>query len=67
MPANLNIPRSDALRAAPLDSWIALTEDETSVVATGTTYEEVSKRLDEAGIKDSIIVKTPKSWLRFAV
>jgi len=67
MPATLNIARSEALRAAPLDSWIALTEDETRIVATGATYEEVSRRLDEAGVEESVIIKTPKSWIRFAV
>ncbi len=67
MPAILNVPRSDALRGAPLDSWIALSEDETSVVATGTTYGEVSERLKAAGIEESIIIKTPKAWMRFAV
>jgi hypothetical protein len=62
-----NTARSEALRAAPLDSWVALTEDETRVIATGATYGEVSKRLDEAEVTDSIIIKTPKSWLRFAI
>jgi len=62
-----NTPRSEALLAAPLDSWVALTDDETRVIATGATYEEVSKRLDEAEVADSIIIKTPKSWLRFAI
>ena len=63
----LNTPPSEALRGAPLDSWIALTEDETRVIATGATYEEVARRLDDAGDKDSAILKTPKSWLPFAV
>lgn len=67
MPAPINIARSEALRAAPLDSWIALTEDETRVTATGATYEEVAKRLDDAGDKDSVILKTPKAWMPFAV
>lgn len=67
MPAALNAPRSEALRAAPPDSWIALNEDESRVVAVGSTYEELSKRLDEAGIEDSVIIKTPKSWIPFAV
>jgi hypothetical protein len=62
-----NTPRSDALRAAPLDSWIALTEDETRVIATGATYQEVSKQLDAVGVEDSVIIKTPKSWLQFAI
>lgn len=62
-----NTPRSELLRSAPLDSWVALTEDETRIVATGATYEEVSKQLDESGDKDSVILKTPKHWLPLAV
>lgn len=67
MSATLNTSRSEALRGAPLDSWIALSEDETRVIATGATYEEVAKQLDDAGDKDSVILKTPKSWLPLAV
>jgi hypothetical protein len=67
MPATLNSPRSEALRTAPLDSWVALTEDESRIVATGATYEEVAKQLDDAGDKDSVILKTPKIWLPLAV
>jgi len=67
MPATLNAPRSEALRSAPLDSWIALTEDESGIIAVGATYEEVSKQLDKAGLENSIIIKTPKSWMPFAV
>lgn len=66
MPAT-NIPRSDALRTAPLNSWVALSEDETRVIATGASYEEVAKRLDEAGVENSVIIKTPESWLRLAI
>ena len=67
MPAALNAPRSEALRAAPLNAWVALAEDESSIVATGSTYEEVSKQLDEAGLDNATIIKTPESWMRFAV
>lgn len=67
MPPLINTQRSEALRTAPLDSWVALTEDETRITATGATYEEVSKRLDDAGDKDSIILKIPSSWLPFAI
>jgi hypothetical protein len=67
MPAILNTPRVDALRSAPLDSWVALSEDETRVVATGATYEEVVNKSEGAGVSDPVIVKTPKSWLPFSV
>jgi len=37
-------PRFEALKSAPLDSWIALSEDESRIVAIGPSYEEaVSK------------------------
>ncbi|HLZ90776.1 MAG TPA: hypothetical protein VKQ28_03605 [Candidatus Acidoferrum sp.] len=67
MAATLNNPRSEVLRGAPLDSWVALAEDETRIIATGATYEDVAKQLDDAGDKDSVILKTPKLWLPFAV
>jgi hypothetical protein len=67
MAATANTARSEALRAAPLDSWVALSEDETRITASGATYGEVAKLLDDAGDKDSVILKTPKSWLPFAV
>jgi hypothetical protein len=67
LPPALNTQRSEALRAAPLDSWVALSEDETRISATGATYEEVAKQLEDAGDKSSIILKTPKSWLPFSV
>jgi hypothetical protein len=67
MPAVINTARTEALRTAPLDSWIALNGNETEVIATGATYEVVSKLLDESGVEDSLILKTPKTWARFAV
>jgi hypothetical protein len=67
MSAILNTPRVDALRSAPLDSWVALSEDESRIVASAATYEEVVKKCDEAGLSDPVILKTPKSWLPFSV
>jgi hypothetical protein len=49
-----------------LGCWVTLTEDETRISAVGATYEEVAKRLNEAGDDTSIILKTPKSWATFA-
>jgi hypothetical protein len=55
------------LRSAPLDSWIALSEDESRIVAVGHTYSEVSERSDAAGEADPIILKTPTAWEPFSV
>ncbi len=59
--------RSEALRNAPLDSWVALSVDETRVVAVGASYEEVSAELDRIGDADSVILKTPSAWLPLAL
>lgn len=67
MPAIANDPRAELLRAAPLNSWIALAEDESRVVATGATYEEAARNSEEAGVSDPLIIKTPSSWLPFSV
>ena len=67
MVSKRNVGRNKALWSAPLDSWIALSEDETRVVATGATFAEVAKLLDEASDENSVILKTPKSWLPLGV
>jgi hypothetical protein len=60
-------PRLEALRSAPLNSWIVLSEDESRVVASGATFEEVVKKSEEAGIADPIVMRTPPEWLPFSV
>lgn len=68
MPATLESNRLEMLRGAPLDSWIALSEDETKIVAVGKTYEEAVARSEEQGVVDPVLIKTPpKSWAQFSV
>ena len=59
--------RSETLRSAPLDAWVALSEDETRIVATGATYQDVAADLDRLGDDGAIIVKTPRHWFPLAV
>jgi len=54
--------RLEALKAAPLDTWIALSEDESKIVATGASYEEAARNSELAGISDPVLIKTPKVW-----
>jgi hypothetical protein len=63
----MNDPRFEALKSAPLDSWIALSQDETSIVAVGTSYAEVVEKSEQAGVTDPVLVKTPKEWLPISV
>jgi Family of unknown function (DUF5678) len=59
--------RLEALRNAPLDSWVALSEDETRVVAVGKNYSEVVEKSEQAGVTDPVIVKTPPQWAPLSV
>jgi hypothetical protein len=59
--------RLKALRDAPLDSWIALSEDESKIVAVGKSFEEVTRNSERAGVENPLVIKTPKSWLPLSV
>lgn len=66
MPATTS-PRVEVLRTAPLDTWIALSEDEGKIVATGASYKEVVANSEKAGVSDPLILKTPARWLPLSV
>jgi len=59
--------RLELLRSAPLDTWIALSEDESRIVATGVSYAEVAGNSERAGVDDPVILKTPIRWLPMSV
>jgi len=59
--------RLKLLSAAPLDSWIALSQDESRIVATGADYDEAARKADEAGEADPVILKTPPVWAPLSV
>jgi hypothetical protein len=59
--------RFQALKSAPLESWVALSEDETKVVAVGTSYEEAVRNSEKVGVSDPVFVKTPKVWMPISV
>jgi hypothetical protein len=59
--------RVSALSGAPLNSWVALSDDETKLVAFGATYQDVADQLDRIGDQTSVILKTPPSWLPLAL
>jgi hypothetical protein len=60
--------RLKALKGAPLDAWIVLSGDETTVLASAPSFEEISGRIKELGSGDDFVVlKTPKSWVSLSV
>ncbi len=52
----------DLLKTAPLDSWVALSEDESRIVAVGRGYREVVEKSEAAGEHEPVILKTPPVW-----
>ena len=59
--------RFEALKSAPMNSWIALSEDESTIVAVGNTYDEAVRNSESASVSDPVLVKTPKVWLPISV
>jgi hypothetical protein len=56
MPVNPQT-RLEVLRLAPLDAWVALSEDESEIVAVASTYSEVV----------ALSQKTPSEWAPLSV
>lgn len=54
--------RLKILLGAPADSWVAFSEDETEVVAFGSSYEEAVQKAENKGITEPVLVRTPKDW-----
>jgi hypothetical protein len=54
--------RVEILRSAPPNSWIALSEDESRVVAQGSSYSEVVALAENEGVSDPVLIMTPESW-----
>ncbi len=52
--------RLEALRNAPLDSWLMWDGDE--IVATADTYEELRNKTAGIFINNPLISKTPPDW-----
>jgi len=59
--------RLEILRNAPLDSWIALSADETRLVGVGKTLEEALREAEKNGENDPLILMTPPEWLPLAL
>lgn len=66
MPVNPQA-RLEALRLAPLDTWVALSEDESEIVAVARTYSEVVALSRKNGVTDPVILKTPSEWAPLSV
>jgi len=59
--------RVELLRSAPLDSWLALSADETRIIAIGSTFTEADAIAKKSGERDYVLTKTPDAWISRAL
>jgi hypothetical protein len=62
MPVMSPESRIKALREAGSGTWLAFSEDESRVVATGATYDEVVQAAENAGENEPVITRVPNDW-----
>ena len=54
--------RIELLRNAPLNSWVALSADETQILATASTFKEADEIARKSGHSDYFLIRTPDAW-----
>jgi hypothetical protein len=52
---------SKLLAGVPKGAWVALSKDESRVVAYASELQEVLKKANEAGEKDPVVIRVPES------
>lgn len=54
---------SALLSAAPRNCWLALNEQETTVVGRGETMEEAVQEARKNSVSDPIVIWSPGKWI----
>lgn len=51
------------VQKAPLNGWIAFSEDDERPIAYGATYDEVVANAGKQGASKLVVVKVPETWI----
>ena len=64
----MNAPqdRLNILLKAKPNSWLALSEDESTLVGYGSTYAEAVEAAERNGVADPLLIRTPPAWIPLA-
>ena len=62
MPATHNL-LADQLSAAPRNCWLALSSDESNVVAHGATMDEAASAAQKKGEAEPVLLWAPANWI----
>ena len=63
MSENQVIDLSTLLQNAPRNCWLALGDDESSIVGRGESVNEAVEEARKMGVEDPVIVWSPKTWV----
>ena len=55
--------RLELLRSAPMNTWIALSADESRIIATGVTFMAADEAAKKTGEEGYVLTRTPEAWL----
>jgi hypothetical protein len=55
--------RVKILKQAKPNSWIALSSDESKLLATSESYAEAVKIAEAAGEPEPVLIRTPDTWV----
>lgn len=62
MTAKTTSRRVELMRSAPKASWIALSNDESRILAVGKTFAEADEAAQKTGEQDYFLTRTPDVW-----
>ena len=54
--------RVKILSESPPNTWIALAQDESRVVARGENFTKAVENADSAGESDPVLIRVPDAW-----
>lgn len=54
--------RLEALLSATPEKWVALSADESRIIAEGETFEDVSRAVDATEEPDPLLIRVPTDW-----
>jgi hypothetical protein len=55
--------RLELLRSAPLNTWLAISGDESRIIATGRTFIEADEAAKMTREEGYFLTKTPEAWM----
>jgi hypothetical protein len=59
----MNHDLADLLRTAPRECWLALSADQTRIVASSKDFSAAVAEAQRSGVDDPIMMWSPREWI----